>query len=393
MAEERKSQTLKRAGVEEKKIFKSLAKLQKYPRVREIFKEAARLFRSGKLKNIKQISKNRNLNKMLADLPREDRKMYKKHLEKIGFPSVEETITKIQKTRTAIRLAGEKKDKIKQVKDRFSDQIEEMTEKKNPILKTLNKHIKYLGEESFFQKAHLAAKQRSIIERSETSIDFYREYAIEYGTSFNFRDMIREGGKRKSNFLLGRMYFYKYKPDPIETQFDLYPLIFILKKSSDHFEGINFHYMSPKARAMLIQNIFLYLNKVDYTANQKILFNSFIKIIRKLIKRNLIYINFSPNKKYLLQNFPSEIRRSKNIVFTYKKKISEIVDIIYSCNIVIGNETGPVCLGAALQKKIHAIYTPLHTLPESKIINKKNSYYNTYRYKPEVIIKKILNSI
>ena len=120
---------------------------------------------------------------------------------------------------------------------------------------------------------------------------------------------------------------------------------------------------------------------------------NFIKIIRKLIRRNLIYINFSPNKKYLLQNFPSEIRKSKNIMFTHKKKISEIIDIIYSCNIVIGNETGPVCLGSALQKKIHAIYTPLHTLPESKIINKKNTYYNTYRYKPEVIIKKILNSI
>jgi len=197
---EEKTQSLKRAGVEEKKIFKSLAKLQRYPRVREIFKEAARLFRSGKLKNIKDISKNRDLNKMLADLPREDKKMYKKHLEKIGFPSIEETITKIQKTRTAIRLAGKKKDEITNVKERFSDKIEEITKRKNPILKTLNKHIKYLGEESFFQKAHLAAKQRSIIERSETSIDFYREYAIEYGTSFNFRDMIREVEKEKVIF-------------------------------------------------------------------------------------------------------------------------------------------------------------------------------------------------
>jgi len=120
---------------------------------------------------------------------------------------------------------------------------------------------------------------------------------------------------------------------------------------------------------------------------------NFIEIIKKLIKKNLIYINFSPNKKYLLENFPLEIRKSKNIEFTYKKKISEIIDIIYSCNIVIGNETGPICLGSALQKKIHAIYTPLHTLPESKIINKKNTYYNTYRYKPEIIVKKILNSI
>ena len=263
MIKEKKTPSLKGAGIEEKKIFKSLAKLQRYPRIREIFKAAAAKFRSGKLKNIKGISKDRDLNKMLSQLSHEERKMYKKHLEKIGFPSVEETIKNIQKTRAAIKLAGKKKEEVKNVKERFGDQIEEMTEKKNPILKTLNKHIKYLGEQSFFQKAHLAAKQRSIIERSETSIDFYREYAIEYGTSFNYRDMIREGGKIKSNFLLGRMYFYKYKPDPIETQFDLYPLIFILKKSSDHFEGINFHYMSPKARAMLLENIFLYLNKLD----------------------------------------------------------------------------------------------------------------------------------
>ena len=280
MAEERRSHTLKRAGVQEKKIFLSLSKLQKYPKVREIFKESARLFRAGKIKNIKDISKDRNIKKMLSELPYEDRKMYNKHLEKIGFPTIDETIKQIQKTRAAIKLAGKKKDEIKQVKQRYGERIEEFTEKKNPILKTLNKHIKYLGEQSFFQKAHLAAKQRSIIERSETSINFYREYAIEYGTGFNFRDMIREGGKRKSNFLLGRMYFYKYKPDPIETDFDLYPLMFILDKSEDHFSGINFHYMNPRSRGMLLENMFQYLNKVDYAANQKLLFNSFVKIIR-----------------------------------------------------------------------------------------------------------------
>ena len=272
--------SLKRAGVEEKKIFKSLAKLQKYPRVREIFKEAARLFRTGKLKSIKQISKNRNLNKMLAELSHEERKMYKKHLEKIGFPSITETIAKIQKTKTALKIIGKRKNEIKQVEERFSDEIEEIQERKNPLLKTLNKHIKFLGEQSFFQKAHKAAKQRSIIERSERSMQFYQDYAIEYGSSFNFRDMLSEGGMKKSNFLLGRMYFYKYRPDPVETTFDLYPLIFILNKSQDHFEGINFHYMSPKARMLLLENIFLYLNNMEYDRNTKILFNSFIKVIR-----------------------------------------------------------------------------------------------------------------
>ena len=307
MAEERKS--LKKAGVEEKKIFKSLAKLQRYPRVREIFKQAAALFRAGKLKRIKDISKNRELNKMLSELSYEERKMYKKHLEKIGFPSVEETVKKIQKTKAAVRIAGRKKSEIAKTKELISDKVDKITDRDNALLHTLNKHIKYLGEESFFQKAHLAAKQRSIIERSETSIDFYREYAIEYGTGFNYRKMMREGGKKKSSFLLGRMYFYKYRPSPVETKFDLYPLIFILKKSEGHFEGINFHYMSPKHRGMLLENMFLYLNKLDYQNNQKILFNTFIKVIRnnrkfRYAKHCYRYYNYENVESKILEVHP-----------------------------------------------------------------------------------------
>ena len=119
----------------------------------------------------------------------------------------------------------------------------------------------------------------------------------------------------------------------------------------------------------------------------------FIQIIKKIVKKNKIYINFSPKKKYFLKYFPSELIKSKNIEFTYKKRISEIIDIIYSCDVVIGNETGPICLGSSLEKQVHAIYTPLHTMPESKIINKKNKYYNTYLQKPDIIVKKILNSL
>ena len=120
---------------------------------------------------------------------------------------------------------------------------------------------------------------------------------------------------------------------------------------------------------------------------------NFIRIIKKLFISNKIYINFSPHKKFLLKKISKDIKKSKNIQFTYRNKISEIINIIHSCDVVIGNETGPICLGSALQKKVHAIYTPLHTLPESKVINKKNKYYNTYTLKTEKIITRILNSI
>ena len=120
---------------------------------------------------------------------------------------------------------------------------------------------------------------------------------------------------------------------------------------------------------------------------------NYLIIINKLIKRNDVFVNFAPNKKYFLKFFPRDLIRSKKIKFTYKKKISEIIKIISQSDIIIGNESGPVCLGSSLKKKVHAIYLPIHTKPESKIIYKKNKYYNTKKLSSKIIINKILKSI
>ena len=117
----------------------------------------------------------------------------------------------------------------------------------------------------------------------------------------------------------------------------------------------------------------------------------FVELIKSLKKYNKIYINFSPNKKKFLKAFPKEFFKSKKITFTYKRSISSIIKIIYSCDVVIGNESGPVCLASSLQKKVHAIYLPIHTKPESKIINKNNKYYNSKKLSPKMIIKKIIS--
>ena len=39
--------------------------------------------------------------------------------------------------------------------------------------------------------------------------------------------------------------------------------------------------------------------------------------------------------------FPKEIMESKNVEFTYNKKISDIIKIINSCDVVIGNANQP----------------------------------------------------
>ena len=60
---------------------------------------------------------------------------------------------------------------------------------------------------------------------------------------------------------------------------------------------------------------------------------------------------------------------------------------------MIGNESGPICLGASLKKEVHSIYLPKHTRPESQIINKEINYYNTDLLTDEKITNEILRSI
>ena len=122
--------------------------------------------------------------------------------------------------------------------------------------------------------------------------------------------------------------------------------------------------------------------------------NNFIKIIKKILLHDAkIFINFSPSKLFFLDLLPKEIISSEKILFTNKKSISEIIEIINSCEHIVSNESGPVCLGAALKKEVHSIYIPIHTAPESKIISNKIHYYNADEENDETIISKVLDKI
>ena len=121
---------------------------------------------------------------------------------------------------------------------------------------------------------------------------------------------------------------------------------------------------------------------------------NFIKITKILIKQNKkIFFNFSPDKKYFLDKIPKLIKRDNNCTFVYQKSITELIEIINSCSVIIGNESGPICLGASLKKKVHSIYLPIHTKPESQAIGGNVTYYNTDLLKDDEIIKNILKTI
>ena len=139
-------------------------------------------------------------------------------------------------------------------------------------------------------------------------------------------------------------------------------------------------------------NIFISIDSHHDQNNWSI--ENFIKITKILIQRNKkVYFNFSPTKKYFLDKIPKLIKDNNNCIFVYQKNITELIKIIRSCSVIIGNESGPICLGASLKKKVHSIYIPIHTKPESQAIGGDVKYYNTDILKNDIIIQNILDSI
>ena len=140
------------------------------------------------------------------------------------------------------------------------------------------------------------------------------------------------------------------------------------------------------------KKIFLNLDSHHNQNNWNI--NNFIKIIKEILLHDIkIFINFSPSKPFFLDLLPKEIISSEKVILTNEKTISEIIEILNSCEYIVSNESGPVCLGASLKKEVHSIYIPIHTAPESKIISNKIHYYNVDEESDEIIIGKILDKI
>ena len=124
--------------------------------------------------------------------------------------------------------------------------------------------------------------------------------------------------------------------------------------------------------------------------------NNFIKLIKKIIlikKFKKVYINFDPGKVKNFQDVINTFRRNKTINFTYSVNFNEILKIMNSCKYIIGNESGPICIGASMRKNVFSIYYPKHTFKSSKTIYRKVKFFNTDIENSNYIISKIVNNL
>ena len=173
---------------------------------------------------------------------------------------------------------------------------------------------------------------------------------------------------------------------------------YIINQSINEFPNINFikkYDLLVKQKKTKNHNIFLSIDSHHDQNNWEE--NNFINLTEHLIKKrniNKIFINFSPMKIKKFDNIYKKFLGKKKIIFTYNKKFGNIFNIIKNCSIIIGNESGPACLGASFGKKVFSIYNPKYTPNlSSKIINKKIIYFNSKKIKSEIITKKITKKI
>ncbi len=148
-------------------------------------------------------------------------------------------------------------------------------------------------------------------------------------------------------------------------------------------------------------------SKKDYKSKIKLFFNidshhnhnnwgvkNFELLITGCLKYcSKIFINFSPKNKKMKYQFSLKIINNRNIIFTHKEKINKIIKFINNSDAVIGNESGPICIGASLNKQVYSLYSKKFSRPESKAISKKIKYFLFNDVNSKIISNKIIANI
>jgi len=123
--------------------------------------------------------------------------------------------------------------------------------------------------ESYLQKLKAAIKIGDIPVKTRMAVTWFRSI-VERAKIGLAREVVpqtlkidaAQQGTLTGRLIPGRMYFFMYNPKHKATlpYYDLFPLILPIQKFSDGFLGINFHYLYPKDRAILLDELKIFVN-------------------------------------------------------------------------------------------------------------------------------------
>lgn len=71
----------------------------------------------------------------------------------------------------------------------------------------------------------------------------------------------------------GELYLFRYMPKgkDVLPYYDIYPLVMLLDVQDESFLGINFHYIRPEWRALLMDKMYRYLNNKNFDERTRLI--------------------------------------------------------------------------------------------------------------------------
>ena len=166
-------------------------------------------------------------------------------------------------------------------------------------------------ETSYLDQLKSAIETNQVAAKSRAAGNWFRSLVGRAKGAFSGetpQSILTRSESLTSRSILGKMYFYSYNPkwkDKLPW-YDTFPLVFPIERYSDGFLGLNFHYLAPKHRAILMDQLKAFANnkKYDETTRLRLTYNmlkgfSKIKRARPTVHR---YLNSKVNSKFVLVN-------------------------------------------------------------------------------------------
>ena len=103
-------------------------------------------------------------------------------------------------------------------------------------------------------------------------------------------------GKAVSRVQLGRMYFFKYIPSAPDDYYDMYPLVFVVRRKSTFFDGINYHHLGLKRRMFLYDSMRSFFTDNPLEDDSELLWKTFRRQLFNKRKLKAAEISFRQYK-------------------------------------------------------------------------------------------------
>jgi hypothetical protein len=166
-------------------------------------------------------------------------------------------------------------------------------------------------ETSYLDQLKSAIKTNNVDARARAAGNWFRSLVNRARGTFSDetpQSILARSESLTSRSRLGKMYFYSYNPkwkDKLPW-YDTFPLVFPIEEYNNGFLGLNFHYLRPKDRAILMDQLKVFANnkKYDETTKLRLTYNMLkgftkIKRAKPTVHR---YLSSKINSKFVLVN-------------------------------------------------------------------------------------------